>query len=434
MRIKHYTLLFAFLAIFMGIPLIQGCSDPLDEHGDRRTEIATKDGWRSVTMSVEGLGLRNPLTRSLTPEGENETAAERIRVLVFDKDNKFSYEAKVTSFIPSGDPDDKKSKGTMTLLAKNTSSGNTSTFVVLANIAASDETGAEELTGKTREEVMELFTFSMPDKGEWKDGELPMWGISDPVKVDHSSGAVPKLGTIYLIRAVARVDVGLKLSDTSEGASTFDEKAEGIEGITLTKVFFYNTNTKGRISPFESETYWDQANRKAKQPSIPDPAPAVTGKTDRTSAIADEKILLREVYVPEAANTPTGATQGANGETLPEEDTENYLRRPYIVVGLTGADKSRPDKETFFRIDYLKRTGTEADATYEYLPLLRNHRYLVNITAVGGPGFDTEEDAKKGPAANIMYNVVVWNESTMSNVQYDGQYMLGVSDDHFTFL
>lgn len=109
---------------------------------------------------------------------------------------------------------------------------------MLANIAASDEAGAEEWTGKTREEIMELFTFSMPDKGEWKDGELPMWGVSDPVKVDHSSGAVPKLGTIYLIRAVARVDVGLKLSDTSEGASTFDEKAEGIEGITLTKVFF----------------------------------------------------------------------------------------------------------------------------------------------------------------------------------------------------
>ena len=433
MRIKHYTLLFAFLAIFMGIPLIQGCSDPFDEHGNRGTEVPAKDGWRSVTMSVEGLGLRNPLTRSLTPEGENETTAERIRVLVFDKDNKFSYEAKVTSFIPSGDPDDKKSKGTMTLLAKNTPSGNTSTFVMLANITASDEAGAEEWTGKTREEIMELFTFSMPDKGEWKDGELPMWGVSDPVKVDHSSGAVSKLGTIYLIRAVARVDVGLKLSDTSEGASTFDEKAEGIEGITLTKVFFYNTNTKGRISPFESETYWDQANRKAKQPSIPNPAPAVTGRTDRTSAIVDEKILLREVYVPEAVNTPTGATQGANGEALPEEDTENYLRRPYIVVGLTGADKSRPDKETFFRIDYLKRTGTEADATYEYLPLLRNHRYLVNITAVGGPGFDTEEDAKKGPAANIMYNVVVWNESTMSNVQYDGQYMLGVSDDHFTF-
>ena len=433
MRIKHYTLIVAFLAISMGIPLVQGCSDPFDEYGNGGTEMPVRDGWTSVSMSVEGLGLRNPLTRSLTPEGENSTAAERIRVLVFDKDNKFSYEAKVLSYIPSGDPADKKGKGTMTLLVKNTPSGDTSTFVMLANVTRSANTDADGLAGKTREEVMQLFTFSMPDKGVWKDGELPMWGVSDPVRVEHSAGAVPKLGTVYLVRAVARVDVGLNLSNTSEGASTFDEKAGGIEGITLTKVFFYNTNTTGRVSPFENGIYWDEANRKAKQPSIPDPAPAVTGKIDRTSSIVDEKILLREVYVPEAVNVPMAATQGGNGETLPENNTENYLKRPYIVVGLTGADKSRPDKETFFRIDYLKRTGAEADATYEYLPLLRNHRYLVNIKAVGGPGFDTEEDARKGPAANIMYNVVVWNESTMSDVLYDGQYMLGVSADHFTF-
>ncbi len=433
MRIKHYTLIVAFLAISMGIPLVQGCSDPFDKYGNGGTEMPVREGWTSVSMSVEGLGLRNPLTRSLTPEGENSTAAERIRVLVFDKDNKFSYEAKVTSYIPSGNPADKKDKGTMTLLAKNTPSGDTSTFVMLANVTRSANTDADGLTGKTREEVMQLFTFSMPDKGIWKDGELPMWGASDPVRVDHSAGAVPKLGTVYLVRAVARVDVELNLSNISEGASTFDEKAGGIEGITLTKVFFYNTNTTGRVSPFENGIYWDEANRKAKQPSIPDPAPAVTGKIDKTSSIVDEKILLREVYVPEAVNVPTAATQGANGETLPENNTENYLKRPYIIVGLTGADKSRPDKETFFRIDYLKRTGAEADATYEYLPLLRNYRYLVNIKAVGGPGFDTEEDARKGPAANIMYNVVVWNESTMSDVLYDGQYMLGVSADHFTF-
>lgn len=44
--------------------------------------------------------------------------------------------------------------------------------------------------------------------------------------------------------------------------------------------------------------------------------------------------INREVYVPEAVNVPTAATQGANGETLPENNTENYLKRPYIVVGL----------------------------------------------------------------------------------------------------
>lgn len=433
MRFKHYTLQFAFLAIFMGFSFMQGCRDPFAEYGDSGTEVSAKDGWTSVSMSVEGLGLRNPLTRSLTPEGENSTEADRIRLLVFDKDDLFSYEAKVTSFIPSGDPADKKSRGTMTLLAKNTPSDNTSTFVMLANVGRSAETGADKLAGKTREEVMKLFTFSMPADGKWKDGELPMWGVSDPVKVDHSVGAVPKLGTIYLIRAVARVDVGLNLSNKSEGASTFNEKAGGIAGITLTKVFFYNTNTEGRVSPFENETCWDKVNRKAKQPSIPDSAPTVTEKIDRTSSIAGEKILLREMYVPETVNVQAKATQGANGETLPENNMKNYLKRPFIVVGLTGADQDHPGKETFFRIDYLKRAGTEADAIYEYLSLLRNHRYLVNITAVGGPGFDTEEDAKKGPAANIMYNVMVWSESTMSNVQYDGQYMLGVSEDHFTF-
>ena len=165
MRIKHYTLIVAFLAISMGIPLVQGCSDPFDEYGNGGTEMPVRDGWTSVSMSVEGLGLRNSLTRSLTPEGENSTAAERIRVLVFDKDNKFSYEAKVLSYIPSGDPADKKGKGTMTLLAKNTPSGDTSTFVMLANVTRSANTDADGLAGKTREEVMQLFTFSMPDKG-----------------------------------------------------------------------------------------------------------------------------------------------------------------------------------------------------------------------------------------------------------------------------
>ena len=70
MRIKHYPLIVAFLAISMGIPLVQGCSDPFDEYGNGGTEMPVRDGWPSVSMSVEGLGLRNPLTRSLTPEGD----------------------------------------------------------------------------------------------------------------------------------------------------------------------------------------------------------------------------------------------------------------------------------------------------------------------------------------------------------------------------
>ena len=51
MRIKHYTLIIAFLAISMGIPLVQGCSDPFDEYGNGGTEMPVRDGWTSVSMS-----------------------------------------------------------------------------------------------------------------------------------------------------------------------------------------------------------------------------------------------------------------------------------------------------------------------------------------------------------------------------------------------
>ena len=77
MRIKHYTLIVAFLAISMGIPLVQGCSDPFDEYGNGGTEMPVRDGWTSVSMSVEGLGLRNsPDTVPYTGGGELHGSGE----------------------------------------------------------------------------------------------------------------------------------------------------------------------------------------------------------------------------------------------------------------------------------------------------------------------------------------------------------------------
>ena len=72
MRIKHYTLLFAFLAIFMGIPLIQGCSDPFDEHGNRgSTQRNPERSISAVTllmsMETEGRKYRPRMAGDLSP-------------------------------------------------------------------------------------------------------------------------------------------------------------------------------------------------------------------------------------------------------------------------------------------------------------------------------------------------------------------------------
>lgn len=54
MRIKHYTLIVAFLAISMGIPLVQGCSDPFDEYGNGGTEMPVGTAGRLSACLIEG--------------------------------------------------------------------------------------------------------------------------------------------------------------------------------------------------------------------------------------------------------------------------------------------------------------------------------------------------------------------------------------------
>lgn len=368
-----------------------------EEFPDDRKEHLEGD-WVPLEFSFESSEMLTPQTRALSEIGENQINQSKTRMLVFADDGTFVYEAKITSITPTVE---NQSEGQVKLLAKD-SGGTKHTFVMLVNVDSSVEVNSGDLISN----VLKEFTFTTD--GTWSDGTLPMWGEVTAV-VNHTESSVPQLGTIHLIRAVARVDIGLNL--TKDGTTQFNEKANGIEGVTLTRVRLYNTNQRGLVAPEKSN--WDATNRKALQTSLPTNITNIE-TIDKSGDIQDGKLILREIYLPEAAND--------------NSTTTDYLTRPYIIVGMTVNNK-----ETYYRIDYLKKNGDEPNATYDYLPLLRNHRYLVNITGVGGLGFDTIEDAQKGPAANIMYDVQVWNESKMTNVQYDGQYMLAVNPDKLTF-
>ena len=368
-----------------------------EEFPDDRKEQLEGD-WVPLEFSFESSEMLTPQTRALSEIGENQINQSKTRMLVFAEDGKFVYEAKITSITPTVE---NQSEGQVKLLAKD-SGGTKHTFVMLVNVDSSVKVNSGDLISN----VLKEFTFKTD--GTWSDGTLPMWGEVTAV-VNHTESSVPQLGTIHLIRAVARVDIGLNL--TKDGTTQFNEKANGIEGVTLTSAHLYNTKQRGLVAPEKSN--WDATNRKALQTSLPTNITNIE-PIDKSKYIQDDKLLLREIYLPEAAND--------------NSTTTDYLTRPYIIVGLTVNNK-----ETFYRIDYLKKNGDEPDATYEYLPLLRNNRYLVNITGVGGPGFDSTKDAQKGPAANIMYDVEMWDESQMTNVQYDGQYMLAVNPDKLTF-
>ncbi|MFT4221602.1 BACON domain-containing protein, partial [Dysgonomonas sp.] len=94
-------------------------------------------------------------------------------------------------------------------------------------------------------------------------------------------------------------------------------------------------------------------------------------------------------------------------------------------IGGTYTGDSQP---TYYRVDFAQT----ASSTTTYLPLLRNHHYKVNITQISGPGQPTPTDAFNSRPVNIKAEIVEWNDAQMSNVVFDGQYMLGVSVGEFT--
>lgn len=419
-------------------------------------------------------GLRGASLRAnntFTVQNESGIIAETSRLLVFDGGDKLLYRAPITSIVPESDPN--YNKGHVTAMLKETSTK--VRLVLLPNLEPESIQAVDKAeSGADRKTLLSSLKFNLPidgDKLNWDPAKgLPMWGESTEDKIDHNATAsgtdVLTLNhTIHLLRAVSRVDVGLNMTDlTNKGVkdADFDEKAQALKGkvasangtlidvqYAIKEVYFFNANSTGRVAPDEAnlEDPKDNDPKKAKAVTLPNPTPSkIAGKLDLSSALEDN-LLKRVIYLPEASNpassgnttagTGTGGSTSQPGSTNPG-DPKVYSERPYLVVGLSWKPLSGSGSEsnvTYYRIDFLKRTGTEETtpsvATYEYIPLLRNHRYKVNISRINGEGFKSIEDAKKGPAANIMYNVTQWDESTISDILYDGQYTLSVTEDHF---
>lgn len=400
--------------------------DPSDSP---QSEVSAGD-YFEATVSFSSTELKVPTLRALDKAGENEIQTDKVKAYVFQSNassTTFLYEAEVTKVEP--DATKNNAEGNITLLIKDSGDQLVKVFFVVNATPSKVPT-----VGTTLEEFQKLFVFNQKDL--WGAGELPMYAESQAVKISHSSGAVPPLQQepIPFLRAVARVDVmlgaksGEKFEETTTGLKT-----KAGQDLKITSIKAFNVADKGYAMPLQDNVENATTAPKVNATSLP---VELTKKSTPTSYLANSTgvdALMRTIYIPELNNTPHDATAQAGGQNKPEKDQTNYLARPYLILGIKGAVEGDASKVTYFRVDYLKRTDEEATATYEYLDILRNYRYMVNITNIGGPGFDNEEDAKEGPAANIMYNVLVWEESKMSNVRYDGQYMLGVSHEEITY-
>ncbi|MGI6074482.1 MAG: BACON domain-containing protein [Fermentimonas sp.] len=443
---KIYSILIATVGVVLVMLSMYSCRDDFFDRivpgtDDSQTQVDA-DGKVSVTMRIKVPGIMNASTRAATalkPDDESKFTKETARLMIFSSNTSGTPDANLPenmiyvedATIESVNPGSQSTQMGDINFKANT--GKNLNFVLFVN--SSEAMAFKATEGKTtKAEVINSLKFSVDNDTDFSGG-LPMWGEVYGVNIGENSNI--ETSTIWLLRAVARVDVGLNMTAFAPTGTAldndFDESSQKLTSTivdangkdvevtwTLKGVTLYNATQKGLIVPGSdnystSEEEAIKGKTKATAPTLP----ADLVKQDLTYT-AENNILKRIIYVPEVDNP----------EASDEVNADYVKDRPYLILNLSyKSEDGSVNGESFFRVDFIKKEGD----TYKYMPLLRNYRYKVDIRDIGDLGYDNEEDAKKAPAANINYVVTQWEESMMSNVQYDGQYMLAVSQDTITF-
>lgn len=356
---------------------------------------------------------------------EQEKTVKDIQLLVFntqdesgqdlgESDETFAYEAEVKSKTQEGN--------TIRIrCALKASPDKPMRVVCIAN--APTKIITTDFTNKTKkvilnEDVMKLnFTAKWPTEGN--SYYIPMWGESDKQTVTRNtkfnSCDVTGLGgtgvnkdnegVIHLVRALARVDVGVSFEN--DPAS---EKANGNKDFKIQSVRVYRYATSMYMTGTQSTTFYFNGTAREAKPHTPAGVGTAADATPLKFEAAKGGVngYVRNIYIPEISN------QGDKN------------KRTCLVIG---GYYNNSDKETFYRVDFMR---TE-NGTPKYLDVLRNHRYRFNITDIKGPGTSDPGDALITEPVNITCDVIVWDEADIDKIMYDGQYYLSVSKDKFHF-
>lgn len=386
-----------------------GC---VDESIDRL--IATDNDDKTVVFSIKVPGSdtpksSEPTTYALTEK--DETDVTQVAVLLFDIEGNYVYQpiyrggSNITT-----NPDDTRIK-TFTIKVPE----GTYDMVVLANSNESLNSALGSIeVGQSRDVVLSKILLTKNEKWNAAPGSenyihIPMWGEVSSITV---SSSMPTNVPVTLVRMVAKIDVALT---TATAKNKFD----------LTSVRLYNYNNKGQIVPNNSN--WDRNSFTVTAPSIP--SSATKPANPLISAFLYEGDAITK-------DTNGGTTRGVS-----------CINEIYTFEATAGSDSSLPDNTciviggrydkdnqiTYYRIDFANTTGSEANATTNYLPLLRNHNYKVNIANVKASGYPTPEEAFSSRPVNIEANIINWSDAQITEIVFDGQYMLGVSKGEFSF-
>lgn len=267
-------------------------------------------------------------------------------------------------------------------------------LVILANFPDGDYGIFYRMGGKSYAEVQQA-CLSAELSGEGKVPEFttqqpfPMFGIAKdgvPQFIDENMD----LGTVSLVRAVARVDIGIG----SKNADNNTWKKSGVP-FAMTQVQIWKDGKQYAYMPVENNF---SSSERILAINSPSPVGDTETKKYDGTYITNSTYCSEKIYLPEADLLWGNIFD------------ENHTNRLAIIVG---GKYNGSETETFYRVDFTNDEGSR-----EKMNILRNHVYQFTIKKVEAAGYGTAELAYNSKPKNLGFEATVepWTEGQKSSV------------------
>lgn len=326
--------------------------------------IQASEGETTVSFNVKAAEVESKATVA------TEKTVNQLLILVFEEDSQtgnYLYAYTVTA----------NSLGNNTFDATLHSTDSKVKTYLLGNVTDISAIN----TGDVYEDVVSLITVSFTPDGPTY---IPMYGEAAFNQL-ASGGSINT--TVYMLRALATVEVSVE----SEVTSKFKLKnIQAVRANSLIQVIpdAYTTNTAG--------------NKVVTTPSVPAGSSALT-----TSAVTNDTddTTLAGLYIPES-------------EAITDESIQTSQATSLIVGGIYLGEDASNTEVTYYRVDFKTSTGSN------FGQVLRNHKYMVSISEVSGPGESSVEEAGSKAGENMGTNLIILdNDDSGSIYGPDGSFL-----------
>lgn len=346
--------------------ILAGCRN------DRMEEVLA-GGPALVTLAVSATQSSGPRTRALTPDNGN-SAINSLYVLQFHAKSDGSYGT--LRRVAEGE----LSSGGVykATLQQSNDTDDLYLLVILANFGTSPD--LYSLAGKTYEQVQKacysalssgILTFGASDV-------IPMSGVvnrGQPVRVEKGE----TYSGIQLLRAVARVDVGI--GTPVDGSNTWNP---GTVDFRMTDIQVWKAGRRYTRLPL-AHTYSAAGVPSVSEPSVV-PGVEVASPWDYNAGISGNTVkggwCVSSIFLPETKLKGTDASPNKVFDA-------NHTNRLAIIVG--GYYPAASTEKSWYRIDICD--GNSTPETVMNLDILRNTIYSISIGRVTAKGYASAQQA-----------------------------------------